>query len=59
MTARRPFIAYWTGEEPTGPGHSPTLADIPPALVDSIDLIIMNFVPVKNGELDFSFLTKQ
>lgn len=58
MSARRPFIAYWIGEEPTGPTHSPTLADIPAALADSIDLIIINYVMIKNGELDFSVVTK-
>jgi Glycosyl hydrolases family 18 len=58
MIGKRPFIAYWTGEEPTGPTHSPTLADVPAALIDSIDLIIMNFIPVVKGDLDFSFLTK-
>jgi Glycosyl hydrolases family 18 len=59
MTGRRPLIAYWTGEEPTGPNYSPTLADIPSWLMDSIDFLIINYVTVGgDGSLDFSHLTQ-
>ena len=47
------FIAYWNGEEPTGPDHSPTLAQTP----DSVDLIVLFYVLITDsGELDFSRL---
>ncbi len=47
------FIAYWSGEEPTGPAHSPTLDQTP----DYVDVVILFYVTVTdNGELDFSRL---
>ena len=47
------FIAYWSGEEPTGPDHSPTLVQTP----DTVDLIILFYVTVTDdGGLDFSRL---
>ncbi len=48
------FIAYWSGEEPTGSGKSPTLVETP----DYIDIVPLFYVPVNaNGELDFDQLT--
>jgi Glycosyl hydrolases family 18 len=47
------FIAYWNGEEPTGPDHSPTLAQTP----DTVDLIVLFYVLITDkGDLDFSRL---
>lgn len=47
------FIAYWSGEEPTGPNHSPTLAQTP----DTVDLVILFYVTVTDkGDLDFNRL---
>jgi len=48
------YIAYWSGEEPTGVEASPTLLESP----DYIDIIPLFYVPVSNnGELNFSRLT--
>ncbi len=47
------FIAYWSGEEPTGPDHSPTLVQTP----DYVDVVILFYVNVTDdGDLDFSRL---
>jgi hypothetical protein len=47
------YIAYWSGEEPTGPGKSPTL-DMTPDYVDVVPLfyVILN----SNGTLNFDRL---
>lgn len=43
------FIAYWSGEEPTGPDHSPTLAQTP----DYVDLVILFYVLITDqGDLN-------
>jgi hypothetical protein len=50
------FLAYWSGEEPTGPNHSPTLAQIP----DTLDVVILFCAQLsEDGDLDFSFLVKE
>lgn len=47
------YIAYWSGEEPTGPNHSPTLIEAP----DYIDIIPLFYVVVQpDGSLDFDRL---
>lgn len=47
------YIAYWSGEEPTGPGKSPTL-DMTPDYIDVVPLfyVILN----SNGTLNFDRL---
>lgn len=48
------FIAYYSGEEPTGPGQSPTLDKTP----DYVDIVPLFYIPVDaKGNLDFSRLT--
>ena len=39
------YIAYWSGEEPTGPGKSPTL-DMTP---DYVDVVVLFYVMVQDG----------
>lgn len=39
------FIAYWNGEEPTGPNNSPTLAQTP----DTVDLVVLFYVLINDG----------
>jgi hypothetical protein len=47
------FLAYWNGEEPTGPDGSPTLAQIP----DTVDVVILFAANITHhGDLDFSGL---
>ncbi|HEV8580498.1 MAG TPA: glycosyl hydrolase family 18 protein [Thermoanaerobaculia bacterium] len=47
------FIAYWNGEEPTGPNNSPTLAQTP----DTVDLIVLFYVLINDdGTLNFDRL---
>ncbi|MEM7359675.1 MAG: glycosyl hydrolase family 18 protein [Pseudomonadota bacterium] len=47
------FMAYWSGEEPTGPDHSPTLVETP----DYVDVVILFYVTITaDGDLDFSRL---
>src|ERR1043166_10244913 len=47
------YIAYWSGEEPTGPGQSPTLDKTP----DYIDVVPLFYVLInKDGSLDFDRL---
>lgn len=47
------FIAYWSGEEPTGPQNSPTLVETP----DYVDVIILFYVTVtQSGDLNFDRL---
>jgi hypothetical protein len=47
------YIAYWSGEEPTGPGQSPTLDKTP----DYIDIVPLFYVLInKDGSLDFNRL---
>lgn len=50
------FTNYWIGEEPTGPGHSPTLNQMPPY----VDVAPLAFIGITDDDqLDFSFLTQQ
>jgi hypothetical protein len=47
------YIAYWNGEEPTGPGQSPTLDKTP----DYIDIVPLFYVLIDNdGSLNFDRL---
>lgn len=47
------YIAYWSGEEPTGPGQSPTLDKTP----DYIDVVPLFYVLInKDGSLNFDRL---
>lgn len=47
------FIAYWSGEEPTGPGKSPTL-DMTP---DYVNVVVLFYVILNpNGTLNFDRL---
>jgi hypothetical protein len=47
------YIAYWSGEEPTGPGQSPTLDKTP----DYIDIVPLFYVLINDdGTLDFNRL---
>jgi len=47
------YIAYWSGEEPTGPGQSPTLDKTP----DYIDIVPLFYVLINaNGTLNFARL---
>jgi len=47
------YIAYWSGEEPTGPGQSPTLDKTP----DYIDIVPLFYVLINpNGTLNFDRL---
>ncbi len=47
------YIAYWSGEEPTGPGKSPTLDQTP----DYIDIVPLFYVLINaNGTLNFDRL---
>jgi Glycosyl hydrolases family 18 len=41
------YIAYWSGEEPTGPGKSPTL-DMTP---DYVDVVVLFYVIVEPGDV--------
>jgi Glycosyl hydrolases family 18 len=50
------FINYWIGQEPTGPGKSPTL-DQMPAYVDVVPLAFVHID--ENEQLDFGFLCQQ
>jgi hypothetical protein len=48
--SKETFIAYWSGEKPTGPDHSPTLAEMP----DNVDVVILFFLKINvSGNLDF------
>jgi Glycosyl hydrolases family 18 len=50
------FIAYWSGQEPTGPDRSPTLAQMP----DTVDLVVLFWASINpNGDLNFSELVDQ
>jgi len=50
------FTNYWIGQEPTGPGRSPTLNQMP----SYVDVAPLAFVTIdQNYNLDFSFLTQQ
>ena len=50
------FTNYWIGEEPTCPGHSPTLNQMPPY----VDVAPLAFIGITDDDqLDFSFLTQQ
>lgn len=49
------YIAYWSGEEPTGPGKSPTL-DMTPDYVDVVVLFYVVLAPDKDNTLDFKRL---
>lgn len=50
------FTNYWIGQEPTGPGQSPTLNQMP----SYVDVAPLAFVTIdQNYNLDFSFLTQQ
>jgi hypothetical protein len=47
------YIAYWSGEEPTGPGQSPTL-DMTP---DYVDVVVLFYVLINaDGSLNFNRL---
>lgn len=47
------YIAYWSGEEPTGPGQSPTLDKAP----DYVDVVPLFYVLINtNGTLNFDRL---
>jgi Glycosyl hydrolases family 18 len=47
------YIAYWSGEEPTGPGQSPTLDKMP----DYVDIVPLFYVLInQDGSLDFKQL---
>ena len=47
------YIAYWSGEEPTGPGKSPTL-DMTP---DYVDVVVLFYVLInQDGSLNFDRL---
>ncbi len=47
------FIAYWSGEEPTGPNNSPTLVETP----DFVDVVILFYVILTDdGDLNFDRL---
>jgi hypothetical protein len=47
------YIAYWSGEEPTGPGQSPTLDKTP----DYVDIVPLFYVLInQDGSLDFNRL---
>lgn len=49
------YIAYWSGEEPTGAGKAPTLADTP----DYVDIVPLFPVAVAaDGSLDFHRLER-
>jgi Glycosyl hydrolases family 18 len=48
------FIAYWSGEEPTGPKLSPTLAEIP----DAVDIVVLFYATIVEGDLNFDNLTR-
>jgi hypothetical protein len=50
------FTNYWIGQEPTGPGHSPTLNQMP-AYVDVAPLAFVGITD--DDQLDFTFLTQQ
>ncbi|MBZ5532538.1 MAG: hypothetical protein LAO20_13990 [Acidobacteriia bacterium] len=50
------FTSYWIGQEPTGPGHSPTLNQMP-AYVDVAPLAFVGIT--SDDQLDFNFLTQQ
>jgi hypothetical protein len=43
------YIAYWSGEEPTGPGKSPTL-DMTPDYVDVVPLFYVILNPQRHAE---------
>ncbi|MGB3183635.1 MAG: glycosyl hydrolase family 18 protein [Cyclobacteriaceae bacterium] len=50
------FINYWIGEEPTGPGQSPRLNEMP----DCVDIVPLAFVGIdEQYNLTFDFLTQQ
>ena len=50
------FTNYWIGQEPTGPGKSPTLNQMPPY----VNVVPLAFVNVdENDQLDFGFLCQQ
>lgn len=50
------FTNYWIGQEPTGPGQSPTLNQMP----SYVDVAPLAFVTIdQNYNLNFSFLTQQ
>lgn len=51
------LTVYWIGQEPTGPGKSPTLAQMP-AYVDVVPLAFVGISPDFQS-LDFGFLTQQ
>ncbi len=54
--SKQVFINYWIGQEPTGPGQSPTLNQMPAY----VDIVPLAFVGIDdNHELDFGFLTQQ
>src|SRR5262245_9202687 len=56
IMGKETFIAYWSGEEPTGPDCSPTLAQTP----DTVDLVILFWASIDpNGDLNFSELVGQ
>ena len=47
------YLAYWSGEEPTGPGKSPTLVETP----DYVDIVPLFYVIVEqDGSLNFDRL---
>ncbi|HSR70132.1 MAG TPA: glycosyl hydrolase family 18 protein [Acidobacteriota bacterium] len=51
--SKETFIAYWSGEEPTGPEHSPTLEQTP----DFVDIVILFYVLINDdGSLNFDRL---
>jgi len=50
------FTNYWIGQEPTGPGHSPTLNQMP-AYVDVAPLAFVGIT--EDDQLSFDFLTQQ
>jgi hypothetical protein len=52
--SKETYIAYWSGEEQTGPGKAPTLVETP----DYVDIVPLFYVVVgSEGTLDFNRLT--
>jgi hypothetical protein len=50
------FTCYWIGQEPTGPGKSPPLNQMPAC----VDVACLAFVSItEDDQLDFDFLTQQ
>jgi|GEM_PF-2152758 len=46
------FVNYWIGQEPTGAGQSPTLAEMPAY----VNIVPLAFVNIDNNQLNFDFL---